>query len=293
MKKISSGIRELDEIIGGGYYPGYVVLVAGHPGVGKTTFAANFLYYGVRNNEPGIYISFAECREEFYRHMKLIGIEFEEYEKQGVFKFIDAITFANKRSIDELIKTIAKTVYAIKAKRVAIDSITALYSVLSKEVMRAFMHSTLFTLFKPLGIVTYLIAELPLGTEVIGYGHEEFLADVVFKLVAEKEKGLIRRKLIVHKVREAPTQRYEYEFIITEGGIRIYIPQTLKLGGSYIAEERISTGIPGLDEILEGGLLKGSTVLITGPSGTGKTILLLSIAINAIRRGLKCGIRIF
>lgn len=149
--------------------------MAEHPGIDKTTFVVNFLYYGVRNNEPGIYVSFAECKEEFYRHMKLIGMEFEGYEKQGVFKFIDAITFANKRSIDELIKTIAKTIYTIKAKRVVIDSITALYSALFKEVMRAFMHSTLFTLFKPLGIVTYLVVELPLGTEVIGYGHEESL----------------------------------------------------------------------------------------------------------------------
>ena len=181
--KVSSGIKELDKIIGGGYYPGYVVLLAGHPGAGKTTFAASFLYYGAKSNEPGVCISFAERKEEFYRHMKSFKMDFEELERQGKFKFIDAMTFASKDYIDELIKTIARSVYDINAKRVVIDSISALYHIIPKNIMRAFMHSILFTLLKPLGIVTYLIVELPLGTEVVGYGYEEFLADVVLKLI--------------------------------------------------------------------------------------------------------------
>lgn len=285
--KISSGLRELDEIIGGGYYPGYVVLIAGNPGVGKTTFAATFLYHGLKSGEAGLYISFCENKEEFYRHMKALGMDFRAYEKKGLFKFIDAVTFINKQSVDELVKVIAKNVYTLKAKRVVIDSITALYNVLKKEVSRAFLHSTLFSLFKPLGVVVYLIAELPLGVQVIGHGHEEFLADVVFKLIMEEKQGMIRRKLVLHKVRESPITKHEYEFIIMNNGIRIYVPPSLRLGGSYDIENRISTGISGLDEMLGGGIPRRSTVLIAGPNGAGKTILLLSIAANAANKGLK------
>ena len=284
IKLFSTGVKELDEILGGGYYPGYIVLIAGHPGAGKTTLGASFLYKGALEREAGIYVSLAERKNEFFRHMKPLGMDFQPLEEKGLFKFMDFPTLNTRDVLSTLITTLGEETNRLKAKRIVIDPITAFIDIVGKEEARAFLHSTLLKLTKPLGVVTYLIADLPLGVEVIGHGFEEFLADAVLKLVIDKKAGLVRRKLIIHKAREVPMVFYEYEFIIEQGGIRIYPKMPRAIKGSYTLE-RIESGIEGLDRMLHGGFLKGSSVLITGPSGTGKTLILLTIALYNASKG--------
>ncbi len=276
---ISSGIPELDEVIGGGYPPGYVVLVAGHPGAGKTTMGATFLYYGALRGEAGIYVSFVEGKDEFCRHMRSIGMDFGELERRRLFEFMEVPTVVSKDLLDDLIALLGRKVLELNAKRVVIDSITSIADILKREEARALLHTTLFKLMKPAGVVTYLIAELPIGSRTIGYGFEEFLADAVIKLVVERIVGLLRRKMVLHKVREAPLMYQEYEFTIGRGGIRLYTKAQRHIRGSYTLE-RINSGIGELDRMLGGGFLKGSSTLVTGPSGTGKTLLLLALALH-------------
>ena len=281
---VSSGIPELDEIIGGGFHPGYVVLVAGHPGAGKTTMGATFLYYGALRGEAGIYVSFVEGRDEFYRHMRSIGMDFEKLEREGLFEFIEIPTIVSKDLLEDIIALLGRKVLELNARRVVIDSITSITDIVSKEEARAFLHTTLFKLMKPAGVVTYLIAELPIGSKTIGYGFEEFLADAVIKLVVEKVVGLLRRKMVLHKVREASLMYQEYEFTIGKGGIRLYTKAQRRIRGSYTLE-RINSGIEGLDKMLGGGFLKSSSTLVAGPSGTGKTLLLLTLALYNASQG--------
>jgi len=285
---MSTGIKELDELLNGGFPEGYIVLVAGHPGAGKTTFAANFLYSGCINGEAGIYVSFAERKMEFLRHMKALGMDFGELERRGLFSFIEGFTIIREEGIEELLEFIVGILNKIDARRLVIDPIDALIRLIPESKARAFLHTTLFDIVKPARITTYLIAELPLGKEVIGYGFEEFVVDAVIKLTIKPYKrGLLRRSLILHKVREIPIPKYEYEFIIDKGGIILHRPLSSKELSGSIKSERISSGIKGLDEMLGGGFFRNSFIVVSGPSGTSKTVISLIFAQHSASIGEK------
>ena len=167
-----------------------------------------------------------------------------------------------------------------------LDSLSALTAILTKEEVRAFLHIALMRVTKKMGITTILIANLPFGTETIGYGIEEFIVDGVVILELTSLRGLSRRLLRVEKMRGAPTPYTSYEFIITKGGVRLHVPLEPKLSGS-VRRDRLSTGIPELDEMLDGGLRKGSITLISGASGTGKTMIALMFSIEGALKGEK------
>ena len=284
---VSTGIESLDKVFGGGLLRGSLVLVAGHPGSGKTTVGATFLYHGaVKENEPGVYVSFAEGKREFYYHMRLLGMDFEKIEKEGKFKFLEGLTGISRGALSGLIDIIANTIDEVGAKRIVLDPITALLMHFKENEARVFFREALTRLFKPLNITAYLIADLPYGREVIGYGFEEFLADVVLRLRYEGIPGteLVRRRLIIQKSRYSVIPRYAYDFEIGKAGIKIFTPVEETPLGSYELE-RVPTGIPELDKMLGGGLLKGSLTALSGPSGTGKTIIALRYAIEGALRG--------
>ena len=287
MGLIKTGIRGLDELLGGGFLPGSVILLAGHPGTGKTTFGAQFLLEGLKNGERGIYVSFVESKEEFYRHMRLLGMDFAKYEEEGLFYFIEASPPPSIPKLESCLKAIVERIIKQGARRVVIDSISALISAVDEKKSRFLLQAVLMKPLKNLNVTLFLIAELPIGNEVIGYGFEEFLTDVVLKMIAKEERGITRRFLIIHKVREAPIPRLSYEFVIEEGkGIRLYTPLKVGLEGSYRLE-RVTIGIPELDKLFGGGIYRGSTTLLAGPTGSGKTFIALKFAVAGAERGEK------
>ena len=284
---VSTGIDSLDKVFGGGLLRGSIVLVAGHPGSGKTTLGASFLYHGaMKENEPGVYVSFAESKREFYYHMRLLGMDFEKLEEEGKFKFLEGLTGVSREVLSGLIDIMANAIDEIGARRVVLDPITALLMHFRENEARVFFREALTRLFKPLEITAYLITDLPYGREVVGYGFEEFLADVVLRLIYEGAPGteLVRRRLIIQKSRYSATPRYAYDFEIGKGGIKIFAPIEEIPPGSYELE-RVSTGIPELDKMLGGGLLKGSLTALSGPSGTGKTVIAMRYAIEGALKG--------
>ena len=287
-ERVPTGIEALDRILGGGLLRGNIVLLAGHPGAGKTTFGALFLYHGaVKYGEPGVYVSFTESKREFYTHMKQLGLDFEILENEGKFRFVEGLTGISKETFSPMINVIGDMIDEINAKRVVLDPITALLMHFSENEARVFFREALTRLFKPLGITTYFIADLPVGREVIGFGFEEFLADVVMRLQYE-EVGprLPRRLLVIQKSRYTPVPRYSYEFEIGKGGVTVFEPLEEVPRGSFTLS-RVKTGIPELDEMLGGGLLKNSLTILSGPSGTGKTMLALRFAVEGALRGEK------
>ncbi len=280
---VASGIPELDEVLGGGIPAGGVILLAGHPGSGKSTFGAQFLRSGCASKEPGLYVSFSERKGEFFEHMRRLGLDLESFERAGLLKFLWFPT-PLKTGLDLLLKEILRAIEEARAKRLVLDSITALLGAYEEREARTFLHNLINMGLKPYGVTTLLIAELPYGREIIGFGFEEFLVDAIFVLKTEEVRGLARRTLEIRKVRWAEVPRISYEFIISRGGISLYLPHVRGLEGTF-SRERISTGIRELDEMLGGGVFRGAAILVTGPSGTGKTLLALTFAVEGARRG--------
>ena len=284
---VSTGIDELDELLGGGFIPGSISLIAGNPGSGKTTFAAQFIYRNALvHGYPGIYVGFTEDKVSFYRHMSSFGFDFKALEEKKLFKYLFIPISARRISANVLIDSILSSIREIKAKCIAIDSITSVLQSLDAVSARAFFNSLINVVLRPLGLTAVIVADLPIGVETVGYGFEEFLVDNIFILKLEEKGGLTHRIIEFRKVREKPVPRICYEFVIGRNGIRLYLPYAFGLKGSYTFE-RVSTGIPDLDKMLNGGFLKGSIVLLTGPTGTGKTVIAMMFALTGAVKGEK------
>ncbi len=284
LEKCPTGIEDLDMAIEGGFPRGALVLLAGNPGAGKTTLAAKFLYEGVKKfNEPGVMLSFSEPFTDFIKNMKLLDLDFESLDRNS-FSFIEAYTSIDKQAITVLMKQLTSEVSKINARRLVIDSITALAGGLQSTELRALLHNTLMRLCKVRGVTAILIADLPVGVEAVGYGVEEFVVDGLIKLYMKYgPSGIPERKIEIVKLRGAPLQRVVYEFTIGKGGINLFIPTGPEAGGK-IGPERVSTGITELDSMLGGGLLKGSVTILDGSSGSGKTTIALRFATDGLTK---------
>ena len=159
-------------------------------------------------------------------------------------------------------------------------------NLLDRQTVRALLHNALLKGLKPLNVTTILIADLPYGVDVIGQGVEEFTVDAVVVLKSRIIARKINRFLEIRKMRGVKVPLTEYPLTIGEGGIRIYNYPALEVTKGF-RKELIPTGIAILDEMLGGGLPRGSATLVTGPPGAGKTILALNITVNNTKMGRK------
>ncbi len=205
----SHGVPGFDELVGG-LPKGELVVLAGGPGTGKTIFSASFLYWGaIKYGERGVYASFAEDRNAFMNNMRALGFDFEKLEQQGLFKFLDLLTLM-EAGMSELFETILNEVSSFGAKRLVIDSLTALaQGVATPRELRVFLHSLLSRIMRAMDCTTILIEEVPLGKKWIGYGFEEFVASAVILLVRTLLEDKFLRRLRIIKLRgaEVPNPR--------------------------------------------------------------------------------------
>ncbi|NJE04649.1 circadian clock KaiC-like protein [Thermococcus sp. M36] len=287
------GVRFFDEsIVKGGFPPGSTILVAGEPGAGKTIFSSMFLYNGMaKYGEKAIYVSLAETKEDYYDEMKRLGMDFEEMERSGLFRFIDLIT-VTPETIEKEIELIMGEILTFRPRRIVIDSISAFAQLLGVEKTRMFLHTTLGRFVKSFGAVTLLVAEKPLGRGVIGYGVEEFVVDGVILLRYHKIGETVRRVMEIPKMRRRAIEKAQYEYVITSRGIQFLEVPDLVMTRRDSTSEKVTTGIPKLDELLDGGVYRGSVTLIVGMTGTGKTTFSLHFAVaNALlgRKALYIG----
>ena len=290
LPKTPTSIQGLDEITGGGLPKGRPTLVCGGAGCGKTLFAMEFIVRGATQyKEPGVFISFEETEQELTAnvaslgfdldnlvkhkkiHLEHIHIERSEIEQNGEF------------DLEGLFIKIHSAIEGIGAKRVVLDTIETLFSGLPNHFILRAELLRLLRWLKRKGITTIITAERGDGS-LTRQGLEEYISDCVILLDHRvNEQSSIRRLRIV-KYRGSTHGTNEYPFLIDEDGFSVMPVTSLGLN-YYSSDERISTGIPRLDTMLSGkGYFRGSTVLVSGTAGTGKTSIAAQFVEAACKR---------
>ena len=284
----------MDEITGGGLPKGRPTLVAGAAGCGKTLFAMEFLVNGaIQYDEPGVFVAFEENAEELAQNVASLGFDLKKLTKQKKL-IIDHVRVERSEieetgdyDLDGLFIRLGHAIDSIGAKRVVLDTIEVLFSALSNQgILRAELQR-LFRWLKDKGVSAVITAERGNAT-MTRFGLEEYVADCVILLDHRVTEQMSTRRLRIVKYRGTLHGTNEYPFLITKDGISV-LPIT-SIGLDHPAPtERISTGIKEFDEMLGGkGYYRGSSILLTGTAGSGKSSLAAAFVDAACRRGEKC-----
>jgi circadian clock protein KaiC len=289
--KSPTGIQGFDEITGGGLPTGRPTLVCGEAGSGKTLFSMEFLVRGATQfNEPGIFMSFEETETELTTNVSSLGFDLDKLIKQK--KMILDHVHIERSEIEEtgeydlegLFIRINQSIEAIGAKRIVLDTIESLFAGLpNSSILRAELRR-LFRWLKNKNITAVITAEKGDG-KFTRHGLEEYVSDCVIVLdhrVIEQEST---RRLRVVKYRGSSHGTNEYPFLIDNIGFSVLPITSLRLD-HVVSAERITSGITELDAMLGNkGFFRGSSILVTGTAGTGKTSLAAHFVNAACQRG--------
>lgn len=293
VEKSETGITGLDEITEGGLPKGRPSLICGSAGSGKTMFAMKFLAYGAENGEPGIYVSFEETAEELVQNFASLNMDLkglEEQKKLG-FEYIyverSEIEETGEYDLEGLFIRLAYAVKQIGAKRIVLDTVEALFSGFGNEfILRAELRR-LFKWIKDNGLTAVVTGERG-EKSLTRYGLEEYVADCVILLDNPVVNKIATRNLRIIKYRGSAHGTNEYPFLMDENGITILPITSIGLNHEAL-DEHVPTGIKRLDAMLDGkGYYRGSSVLVTGAAGTGKSSVAAKFADVTCRRGEKC-----
>jgi len=291
LKKCRTGISGFDEITGGGLPKGRPTLVCGGAGSGKTLFAMEFLLNGATQfNEPGIFISFEENERELTENVASLGWDLEALGREKKI-FLDHV-YIERSEIEEtgefnlegLFIRIESALSAVNAKRIAVDSMEALFSGFSDEMTLRAEIRRLFRWLKEKGLTAVITGEQGKGS-FTRHGLEEYISDCVVFLDNRMNDQVATRRIRVVKYRGTSHGANEYPFLITEKGFSVLPITSLNLDYS-VSTERIPTGVERLDTMLGGqGFFRGSSILVSGTAGTGKSSLAARFAAAACNRG--------
>src|SRR5512135_2325939 len=290
LPKCPTGIQGLDEITGGGLPRGRPTLVSGGPGCGKTLLAAEFLVRGaVQFGEPGVFMSFEETDAELTANVASLGFDLAGLVRRKrivldhVYIERSEITETGEYDLEGLFVRLNLAIDSVGAKRVVLDTLEALFAGLPNEAILRAELRRLFRWLKDKGVTAVITAER--GREqMTRHGLEEYVSDCVILLDHRVQDQIATRHLRVVKYRGALHGTNEFPFLIGSKGIGV-LPITSVGLNHKVSNERISTGIARLDAMLSGrGFFRGSSILLTGTPGTGKTSTAAFFAQAAARR---------
>lgn len=294
LPKSLTGIPGMDEITDGGLPTGRPTLVAGGAGCGKTLFAMQFLVNGATQfDEPGVFIAFEENADELAQNVASLGFDIKQLSKQKKLS-VDYVRIerteieeAGAYDLEGLFIRLGHAIDSIGAKRVVLDTIEVLFAALPNEgILRAELHR-LFRWLKDKGVSAVVTAERGNGN-MTRFGLEEYVADCVIVLDHRVNEQISTRRLRIVKYRGALHGTNEYPFLIGRQGISV-LPITSLALKHEASDERVSTGIPELDNMMgQRGFYRASSILISGVAGSGKTSIAASFVDAACRRGEKC-----
>lgn len=294
LKKAPTGINGLDDITYGGLPKGRPTLITGSAGSGKTLMAMEFLVKGAQKyDEPGVFMAFEETEEELAKNFASLGFDLNDLEARN--KLVVDYVHIDRSEIEEtgeydlegLFIRLGLAIDSIGARRVALDTLEVLFSGFQNEAILRSELRRLFRWLKDKGVTAIVTGERG-EMSLTRYGLEEYVADCVILLDNRMEEQIATRRLRIIKYRGSRHGTNEYPFLIEEDGISVQPITSLSLGHE-VSEERISTGIKRLDTMLGGqGYYRGTTVLISGTAGTGKTSFAAEFAKAACEQGNRC-----
>lgn len=292
--KSPTGIRGLDEVTQGGLPEGRPTLLCGSAGCGKTLFGMTFLYNGaVEYNEPGAFLAFEEQPEDLIKNVGSLNYDIEKLiaEKKLAIDHVQLdrtqIAESGEYDLEGLFIRLGFAIDSIGAKRVVVDTIETLFSGLENEQVLRSELRRLFEWLKARGVTAIITGERGEGT-LTRYGLEEYVADCVILLDNRIHDQLSTRRLRIVKYRGSAHGTNEYPFIIDEQGITV-MPITSSGLAHEASIERLPSGIPDLDQMLEGkGYYKGSSILVSGMAGSGKSTVAAHFADATCAAGYRC-----
>jgi circadian clock protein KaiC len=294
LPKALTGISGLDEVTLGGLPKGRPTLICGGAGSGKTLFAMEFIIRGAKDyNEPGVFVSFEESPEELKANVRSLGFDVDELIKKKMMD-IDyihveksEIEITGEFDLEGLFIRLGYIIDSIGAKRIALDTLESLFSGISNHAILRSELRRLFRWLKDKGVTAIITGEQGEKT-LTRQGLEEYVSDCVILLDHRIKDQYGTRRLRIVKYRGSFHGTNEYPFIIDEDGISVIPISSLTLDHNVL-KETVSTGVPSLDEMFDGGgYFKGTTVLVTGTAGAGKTSLLASFVDSQCRKGKRC-----
>ena len=294
LPKALTGISGLDEITFGGLPRGRPTLVCGSAGSGKTLLAMEFLLRGATQfDEPGVFMAFEETEEDLAQNVRSLGFRVEDLieKKKLAVDYVHVerseIEETGEYDLEGLFLRLGMAIDEIGAKRVVLDTLESLFSGFSNPALLRAELRRLFRWLKDRGVTAVITAERGDGA-LTRQGLEEYVSDCVILLDHRVNDQVSTRRLRVVKYRGTSHGTNEYPFLIDERGISV-LPLT-SLGLDHAAsDERISAGVPGLDVMLGGkGYYRGSSILVSGTAGSGKSSLAAHFADATCRRGERC-----
>ena len=294
LPKASTGITGLDEITMGGLPRGRPTLVCGGAGSGKTLFAMEFLLRGALEfDEPGVFMAFEENEQDLAQNVRSLGFDVEDLiaKKKLAIDYVHVerseIEETGEYDLEGLFVRLGAAIDGVSAKRVVLDTLESLFSGFSNAALLRAELRRLFRWLKDRGVTAVITGERGEGA-FTRQGLEEYVSDCVILLDHRITEQVSTRRLRIVKYRGTSHGTNEYPFLIDEQGFSV-LPMT-SLGLDHPAsEERISSGVPALDAMLGGkGYFRGSSVMISGSAGTGKSSVAAHFADATCRRGERC-----
>ncbi|MDD1530528.1 KaiC 1 [Bradyrhizobium sp. WBOS7] len=289
--KSATGIEGFDDLTLGGLPTGRPTLVCGSAGCGKTLFASTFLFNGARlYDEPGVFVTFEERPVDIVANVESLGFDLQGLIDQSKIHIehiaIDPSEVAEigDYDLEALFLRLEFAVDQIGAKRIVLDTIESLFSAFSNPAILRAEIRRLFDWLKQKGLTAVITGERGDGS-LTRQGLEEYVSDCVILLDHRVDNQISTRRLRIVKYRGTAHGTNEYPFLIDEDGFSVLPVSSLGLGHK-VFDERISTGVPDLDAMLTGGgFYRGSSILLTGVAGSGKSSLACMMADAACKRG--------
>ncbi len=294
LEKCPTGISGLDEITEGGLPRGRPALICGSAGCGKTLMAMEFIVRGINEfNEPGVFMAFEETAEELAKNVASLGFDVDALirRKKMAIDYVhierSEIEETGEYNLEGLFVRLQTAIDGVGAKRVVLDTIEALFAGLPNEAILRAELRRLFRWLKSKGVTVLITGEQGNNT-LTRYGIEEYVSDCVLFLDHRVVNQVATRRLRIIKYRGSKHGTNEYPMLIDEKGLSV-LPIS-SLGLDYpVSSERVPTGIPRLDTMMGGkGYYRGSSILISGTAGTGKSSMATAFADSTCRRGGRC-----
>jgi circadian clock protein KaiC len=294
LRKASTGIKGLDEVTGGGLPAGRPTLICGGPGCGKTLLATTFLVQGaLQDGEPGVFMTFDEQANELEVNSGTLGFDLADLQSKKLlaidYVHIDRqeIHETGEYDLQGLFIRLGHAIDQVKARRAVLDGIDTLFAGLPHEALLRSELRRLFNWLKERGVTTMITAERG-EKSLTRHGIEEYVSDCVIVLDQRVTVELTTRRLRVVKYRGSSHGTNEYPFLIDQTGLSLLPVTSLGLAHK-VFDTRVSSGVPGIDEMMEGkGYYKGSSIMVSGGPGTGKTSIAAHFARAAAQRGELC-----